>query len=71
MKPKKHSFSDGRNLQGENQQQRSTWYKPRDEMNKRRSCAKCGSADHHVADLTYYKQGMKSLGYTRHQMKTT
>ena len=23
----------------------------------------CGSADHHVADCTTYKQGMKSLGY--------
>ena len=33
-------------------------------MNKRRSCANCGSADPHVADWTTYKQGMKSLGYT-------
>ena len=32
-------------------------------MNKRRSFANCGSADHHVADYTTYKQGMKSLGY--------
>ena len=32
-------------------------------MNKRRSCAYCGSADHHVADCTTYKQGTKSLGY--------
>ena len=32
-------------------------------MDKRRSCAICGSADHHVADCTTYKQGMKSLGY--------
>ena len=32
-------------------------------MDKRRSCANCGSADHHVADCTTYKQGMKSLGY--------
>ena len=36
---------------------------PRDDMDKRRSCANCGSADHHVADCTTYKQGMKSLGY--------
>ena len=33
-------------------------------MNKRRSCAKCGSAYHHVANCTTYKQDMKSLGYT-------
>ena len=32
-------------------------------MDKRRSCANCGSADHHVADCTTYKQDMKSLGY--------
>ena len=32
-------------------------------MVKRRSCAKCGSADHHVADYKTYKQGMKSLRY--------
>ena len=32
-------------------------------MNKRSSCANCGSADHHVADCTTYKPGMKSLGY--------
>ena len=32
-------------------------------MDKRRSCVNCGSADHHVADCTNYKQGMKSLGY--------
>ena len=63
MKPKKYSYSDNRNMQGGNQQQRSSWYKPRDDMDKRRSCANCGSADHHVADCTTYKQGMKSLGY--------
>ena len=32
-------------------------------MDKRRSCANCGSADHHVADCTTYQQSMKSLGY--------
>ena len=63
MKPKKYSYSDNRNTQGGSQPQRSSWYKPRDDMDKRRSCANCGSADHHVADCTTYKQGMKSLGY--------
>ena len=32
-------------------------------MDKRWTCTNCGSADHHVADCTTYKQGMKSLGY--------
>ena len=62
-KPKKYSYSDGRNMQGGGQQQRSSWYKPSDDMVKRRPCANCGSADHHVAVCTTYKQGMKSLGY--------
>ena len=63
MKPKKYSYSENRNTQGGSQPQRSSWYKPRDDMDKRRSCANCGSADHHVAGCTTYKQGMKSLGY--------
>ena len=63
MKPKKYTYSDNRNMQGGSQPQRSSCYKPRDDMEKRRSCANCGSADHHVADCTTYKQGMKIRGY--------
>ena len=63
MKPKKYSYSNNRNKKEGSQAQRSSWYKPRDDMDKRRSCANCGSADHHVADCTTYKQDMKSLGY--------
>ena len=63
MKPKKYSYSDNRNMQGGSQPQRSSGYKPRDDMDKRRSCANCGSADHYVADCTTYKQGMNSLGF--------
>ena len=44
--------------------QRSTWYKPKNDLDKRRLCANCRLADHHVADCTSYKQGMKSLEYT-------
>ena len=61
--PKKYSYSEGRNLQGGSQAQRSSRYKLRDDMDKRRFCANCGSADHHVAHCTTYKQGMKNLGY--------
>ena len=63
MKPKKYPYSEGRNMQGGNQPQGSSWSKPRDDMDKRRSCANCGSADHHIADCATYKQGMKSLIY--------
>ena len=50
-------------MQGGSQQQRSTWYRPRDDMDTRRAFANCCSAGHHVADCTTYKQGIKSLGY--------
>ena len=63
MKSKKYSYSEGRNMQGGSQLQRSSWYKPRDDMDKRTPCASCGSTDHHVADCTTFNQGMKSLGY--------
>ena len=43
MKPKKYSYSENRNMQWDIQPQRSTWYKPRDDMDKRSSCANCGS----------------------------
>ena len=36
MKPKKYSYSDNRNMQGGSQPQRSSWYKPRNDMDKRR-----------------------------------
>ena len=62
MKPKKYSLSEGRKMQGGSQPQRSSWYMPRDDIDKRRSCAHCESANH-VADCTTYRQGMKSLGY--------
>ena len=44
--------------------QRNNWYKPRDDMVKRRSCANCSSTDHHVSACPTYKQGMKALGFS-------
>ena len=32
-------------------------------MDKRRSCANCGSMDHHVSSCSAYKQNMKAIGY--------
>ena len=40
----------------------SSWYKPRDDMDKRRSCANCGAMDHHVSACSAYKQNMKAIG---------
>ena len=62
MKPKKFSISDGRNLQGVSQQQRLTWYKPRDDMDKQQSCVNCGSADHYIADCSTKKTRDEKLG---------
>ena len=39
------------------------WYKPRDDMDKRRSCAFCGSLDDHLSARSTYKQNMKAIGY--------
>ena len=41
----------------------SSWYRPRNDMDKRRSCANCGSMDHHVSACSAYKQNMKVIGY--------
>ena len=50
-------------MQWGGKQQKPTWYKPRDDMDKQRSCANFGLADHHVADGLTYRQGMIRLGY--------
>ena len=51
------NFNNGPANQGNN------WYKPRDDMDKRRSCANCSSTDHHVSACPTYKQGMKAIGF--------
>ena len=51
-------FNNGPANQGNN------WYKPRDDMNKRRCCANCSSTDHHVSACPTYKQGMKAIGFS-------
>ena len=48
---------------GTNTGANSSWYKPRDDMDKSRSCANCGSMDHHVSVCSAYKQNMKAIGY--------
>ena len=46
------NFNDGPANQGNN------WYKPRDDMDNRRSCANCSSTNHHVSACPTYKQGI-------------
>ena len=52
------NFNNGPANQGNN------WYKPRDDMEKRRSCANCSSTDHHVSACPAYKQSMKAIGFS-------
>ena len=52
------NFNNGPANQGNN------WYTPRDDMDKRRSCANCSSTDHHVSACPAYKQGMKAIGFS-------
>ena len=40
------------------------WYKPREDMDKRRSCANCSSTDHNVPACPSYKKGMKAIGFS-------
>ena len=44
--------------------QGNNWYKPRDDMDKRRSCANCCSTDHHLSASPTYKKGMKAIGFS-------
>ena len=49
--------------EGEKTAANSSWYRSRDDMDKRRSFANCGSMDHHVSTCSAYKQNMKAIGY--------
>ena len=51
-------FNTGPANQGNN------WYKPRDDIDRRRSCANCSSTDHHVSAFPTYKQGLKAIGFS-------
>ena len=53
------NFNNGPANQGNN------WSKPRENMDKMRSCANCSSTDHHVAACPTYKQGMKTICLNR------
>ena len=48
---------------GTNTGANSSWYRPRDDMDKRGSCAIYGSMAQHVSACSAYKQNMKAIGY--------
>ena len=64
IKPRaQNRYSNYGNYSETNTGVNSSWYEPRDDMDKRRSCANCGSIDHHVSACSAYKQNMKAIGY--------
>ena len=63
IKPRaQNRYSNYGNYSVTNTGANSSWYKPRDDMDKRRSCANCGSMNHHVSACSAYKQNMKAIG---------
>ena len=52
------NFNNGPANQGNN------WCKPRDDMDKRRSCANCSSTDNQMTACPTYKQGMKAIDFS-------
>ena len=60
IKPRaQNRYSNYGNYSGTNTGANSSWYKPRDDMDKKRSCANCGSKHHHISACSAYKQNMK------------
>ena len=51
--------------------EQTSCYKPRDDMDKRRSSADCGSMDHHVSACSAYKQNMKAIGHFLDDVEAT
>ena len=49
----------------------NNWYKPRDDMDKRRSCANCSLVDHQVSACPTYKQGKKTIDFSLEDEKAS
>ena len=63
LKPRAQNlYSNYGSYSGMNSGANSSWYRPQDDMDKRRSCANCGSMDHHVSACSTYKQKKKAIG---------
>ena len=65
LKPSSRSgYYKNNNFNNRPANQGNNWYKPKYDMDKRRSCANCSSMDHHVSTCPTYKQGMKTIGFS-------
>ena len=56
-------YSNYGNYSGMNTGANSSWYRPHDDKDKRRSFVNCGSMDHHVSTCSTYKPNMKAIDY--------
>ena len=64
IKPRTQSrYSNYGSYSGTNTGANSSWYRPPDDMDKKRSCANFGLMDHHVSACSAYKQNMKAIGH--------
>ena len=64
IKPRaQNRYSNYGNYSGTNTGANSSCYRPRDDMDKRRSCKNCCSMDHYNSACSAYKQNMKTIGY--------
>ena len=65
IKPRaQNRYTSYGNYSGTNTGASSSWYRSREDMDKRRSSANCGSIYHHVSAYSTYKQNMKAIGYS-------
>ena len=64
IKPRAQSrYNNYSNYSGMNASKSSGWYKPWEDMDKRRSCANCGSLNHQVPVCFTHKKNMKAIGF--------
>ena len=64
IKPRaQNRYSNHGNCSGTNTGANSSWYRPRDDMDKRKTCANRGSMDHLVSACSAYKPNMKAIGF--------
>ena len=64
IKPRaQNRYNNYDNYNGTNTGANSSWYRPRDDMGKRRSIANWGSMDYHVSACSAHKKNMKAVGH--------
>ena len=72
IKPREQNrYSNYGNYSGTNSRMNSSWYRPHDDMDKKRSFANCSLLGHHFSACCTYKQSMKVFGYFLDDVEAT